>query len=293
VAALQIPLEDLRQPEWQAYYIGDRKRFATATSVRFVDPHTIVCCALLARKIYLIRFSLEEGHFKVIDRADTTYAGNTTQTDLCDIDAHGHVVTSNCETAGMSLYRIVDDKICFVRDLITGLSGNFCHGARLWGQDVVVATTLRDPVGAHFFAAQIMKKLLYIKTDRPAKDICFLPGNRAILITTASTPVLEKSPGRNVSENLLVEIDLAGGRYNLLKKQAYDVGQFDSAVVHEDRLFVVDSYRGCVLVINVHTLQQVDQIDGYDFPHGIDINYGMMAISSYGNNSIYVRTLGG
>jgi len=289
-ATLQIPLEDLRQPEWQERYIGGHKRYATASSVRFLDSCTLVCCSLLARKIYLIRFDLRSGSFKTLDSADTLYAGEKAQTDLCDIDDRGHVITSNCEAGSLSLYRYGGDKICFVRDLPTRLKGNFCHGARFFGPDVIVAAMHRDPRGAHFFDAQTLKKLLYVETDHPAKDICFLPNGSAILVTTAGSPTTKPQEGY-VSENLLVEVDLKSRSYNILKRQTYPAGQFDSAVVHEDRLFVVDGGRGCVLVIDAHTLQQVDQIDGYDFPHGIDINYGMMAITSYGTNSIYVRPL--
>ena len=285
---MQIPLEDLRRPEWHGRYVGDRKRYATASSVRFIDPYTLVCCSLLASKIYLIRFDLGSRRFEMLDRADTVYAGKLSQTDLCDIDGRGHVITSNCETAGMSLYSYSDDKICFVRDLDTQLKDNFCHGARFCGPNVVVATMHRSPRGAHFFDLSTMQKLMYIKTDHLAKDICFLPDGRAVLITTMGSP----TPGPQehyASENVLVEFDLKSKIYRVLKKQTYPLGQFDSAVVHEDRLLVVDSRRGCVLVIDVHSLEQVDQIDGYDFPHGIDINYGMMALTSYGTNSIYVE----
>jgi len=289
-ATLQILLEDLRQPTWQERYVGDRKRYATASSVRFLDSHTLVCCSLLARKIYLIRFDLEGRRFEILDRADTMYVGKTAQTDLCDIDDRGHIITSNCEAGSLSLYRHGGDKICFVRDLPTRLEGNFCHGARFCGPDVVVAAVHRDPRGAHFFDAQTLKKLLYIETEHPAKDICFLPNARAILVTTAGSPTTKPQEGY-LSENLLVKFDLKSRSCKIFKKQTYPAGQFDSAVVHEDNLFVVDGGRGSILVIDVHTLQQVDQIDGYDFPHGIDINYGMMAITSYGTNSIYVRSL--
>jgi hypothetical protein len=285
-ATLQIPLEDLSRPEWRPLYVSDRPRYATVGAVRFLDVRTIVCSSLLGQKICLIRFDLAGGHYEILDRADTA-----TQTDLCDTDGRGLVIVSTCEAAGMSLYRRVDDKIHFERDLGADLPGNYCHGARFCGPDVVVATTLRDPLGAHFFDAKTMRKLLHVKTDHSAKDICFLPHGRAALITVAGSPTTK--PGESYrSEILLVEIDLSRGRYKILeKKQSHASGQLDSIVAHDDRLFVVDSYRGCVLVLDASTLEQVDQINGYDFPHGIDINHGMMAIACYGTNSIHVSSL--
>ena len=162
VEALQVRLEDLRRPEWRPLFVGDRERYATATAVRLLDPRTLVCCALLARKIYLIRFDLAAGSHTVLSRADTTYGGVSTEIDLCDADDRGNVVTSNCEGGAMSLYRVAGDTIHHTRDLPTGLSGNYCHGARLFGPDVVVATVLRPPRGVQFFDLRTMRKLLFV-----------------------------------------------------------------------------------------------------------------------------------
>src|SRR5262249_13005063 len=93
---LHIPLEDLRQPDWRALFVGDRPRLATASAVRFLDAQTLVCTSLLPRKIYLIRFDLQAGSYTVLDRADTMFGGKTAETDLCDTDGSGSIVTSNC-----------------------------------------------------------------------------------------------------------------------------------------------------------------------------------------------------
>ncbi len=289
--SLQIALEDLRRPEWQPLYVGDRARYATATSVRFVDPETIVCGALLARKIYLARFDLSRGSSEVLSCANTTYAGCTTETDLCDTDGRGHIVTSNCELGSLSLYRREGDAIRFVRDLPTGLVGNFCHGVRFCGADVVVATALRDPRGAHFFDVRTMRKLLYVKTDRLPKDVGFLPDGRAVLATTDGAPLPTSSRDRRVSEILIVEFDLGRGTHRLSARQTYDAGQLDSIAVRGDRLYAVDSAGGRVLVIDAVTLRQIDQFDGYDFPHGVDVNHGVLAVACYGTNAIHLRSL--
>ena len=208
--SLQIQLEDLRQPEWRALYVGDRRRYATATSVRLLDSRTLVCASLLAQKIYLIRFDLAYGSHTVVDSVDTVYNGSPTQTDLCDVDGRGsegrgsgapwRVVTSNCEGGNMSLYRVADDKIRHERNLSMDLHGNYCHGSRFCGPDVVVATALRDPRGVHFYDVQTMRRLLYVRTERLPKDVCFLPDRRAVLATTDGAPLPEKSGEVNSSE---------------------------------------------------------------------------------------------
>jgi hypothetical protein len=292
LTALQIHLEDLHRPEWRPLYVGDRPRYATATSVRLLDEHTLVCSSLLARKIYLIRFDVESGSCTVVDDTSTVFGGSPTETDLCDADDRGSVVISNCEGGSMSLYRILGAKISHMRDLSTSLHGNYCHGARFCGPDVVVATALREPRGAHFYDVQTMRRLLYVRTERLPKDICFLPRNRAVLITTEGAPLSEKSEARGLSELQLIEYDLAGGTSRVIDRQLYAARQLDSAVLYEDRLYVVDSHGGRLLVVDAHTLRQVDQIGGYDFPHGVDARYGILAVACYGTNSIHVRQIG-
>lgn len=286
-SALNIPLEDLWQPDWRAQFIGRRQRFATATAVRFIDSNTLVCSSLLACKIYLIRFDLANGIYNVLDSADTMYGANRAQTDLLDIDGHGNVVTSNCSAGSMSLYRYVRDKIFFVRDLPTNID-DFCHGARFFGTDVVVATMHRVQPGVHFFNVRTMEKLLYIPSAFRAKDVCFLSGRRMILLTTDGAPKPEAQE-LYFSEAQLIEFDLHNKTYEVLAQHTYERGQFDSGMIHEDRLYAVDCYRGCVLIADADTLEQVGEMGGYNFPHGIDINYGMIALTSYGDNSISIR----
>lgn len=288
---LRIDLEDLQQPDWQPLYVGDRARYATATSVRFVDAHTIVCCSLLGRVMYLIRFDVDTGQHEVLDRVGTTYGGLSMETDLCDVDGRGNVVTSNCEAGGLSLYRLVNAKIIYERDLPLGLPGNYCHGARFWGPRVVAATMLREPRGVHFYDIHTMRELLFVATERLPKDVCFLPDGRAAVITTDGAPELTRVTGRRTSEIVLVEIDVPRGRHAVVGRQVYDAGQLDSVTAHENRLYAVDSYGGRILVVDAGTLRQIDQIDGLDFPHGIDVNFGMMAVACYGTNAIHVRPL--
>jgi len=227
----------------------------------------------------------------VIDGRGTVYKDRSTETDLCDTDGQGGVLTSNCEGGNMSLYRVSGDKIHYERDLSADLPGNYCHGARFCGGGVVVATALREPRGAHFYEASSMRKLLYVKTEKLPKDICFLPGKRGVLVTTDGAPLSATSGTRNVSELQLIEYDLVGGTSTVVDRQMCEARQLDSAAFYEGRLYVVDSYGGRVLVVDARTLRQVDQIDGYDFPHGVDARYGILAVSCYGTNSIHVRPI--
>jgi len=283
---MRIQLEDLRQPDWQPLHVGDRERYATATSVAILDPRTIVCCSLLARKMYLIRLDLGAETCQVIDRADTTFEGASTETDLCTA-RDGLIVTSNCKSASMSLYRVVGDRIRHVRDLSTGIP-NYCHGARLLSDRVVVAAMINDPLGAYFFDLGSMRQVMRVGTERLPKDVLFLSSTRAVVIATSSQPQSERSDAPRESEVMIVDFDLDQGTHRVVARRSYGTGQFDSVSAGGGRLFIADSYRGSILVVSADTLDQVDEVDGYPFPHGVDVGHGMMAVACYGDNSVHV-----
>lgn len=304
--SLLIQLEDRSRSEWPLLQ-GERPCYVTVTSVRLLDAHTIVCCSLQARKIYLIRFDLGFCHYTVIDSADTVYGGSPTEIWRCDIDGRGNVVTSNGAEDGtgsdggcgnLSLYRVVGDKICHDRDLFTDLVRNACHGIRFCGSSGVVAATSSAPRGLHFFDVQTMRKQLYVATDRFPQDVCFLPGRRAILAVTDEVTLPMRLPTRfpgsvpdRAPELQLLEYDLAEHTGRVIDSQPCAARQLDSVAHYEGRLYVVDSLGGRVLVVDARTLRQVDQINGYDLPYGVDARHGILAVACFGTNAIHVRPI--
>jgi hypothetical protein len=46
-----------------------------------------------------------------------------------------------------------------------------------------------------------------------------------------------------------------------------------------------------VKVLDPDSLAEIGRIDGYDFPHGIDIRFGMLAVTNYGANTIDIRAI--
>jgi hypothetical protein len=103
--------------------------------------------------------------------------------------------------------------------------------------------------------------------------------------------VTDGSPDRHVQElysssALLVDFDLRAGSYEIVRRATYRGGQIDAGVVRAGCLHAVDSYRGTIIESDAGTLETIRETGGYNFPHGIDIGYGMMAVTSYGDNSI-------
>lgn len=291
-AELHIRLPDVRLDDWAPDPIGGRLRHATATSVRFLDAGTIVCCSQLARKIYLIRFDLDAGRHEILDQADTMSGGETVRTGLCDIDGYGHVVTSNRGTGGtdgMSLYHCKDDRIAFVRDLPAG-NGASCHGVAFLNRNTVAAAIDGAKPGASFYDLNSMRRLFHIDTASRARDVCFLSDTRCIVLTAEGDPT-QQAQALNASAALLVEFDLGARTSRVVREAPFHGGQIDAGVVRANRLYAVDSGRGTVHLRDAKILAPIREIGGYNFPHGIDVGYGLMAVTSYGDNSVDVAAL--
>jgi hypothetical protein len=285
VTSLQIQLEVPRQPGGSS----PARCTLTAASVRLLDAHTIVCCSSLSCKIWQIRFDLGFCQYTLVDSEDTVCENAPVETALCDIDGRGHVIASNGEDGRMRLYGIDRGKIWHDRDLSTVLLGNFCPTVRFCGPDVVVvaAAALGPPRGLHFFDVMTMRSLLHVKTERPPKDVCFLPGNRAVLIMVGDSP----ASGRSDTEIQLIEYDLGQQTWDVIDQQSCAAIGPASVAFYEGRLYVADSQGGRILVLDARTLRQVDQLDGYDVPHGVDARYGILAVACHGSCSIHVRPI--
>jgi hypothetical protein len=286
VTSLQIKLESSHKPEGFPSHNAVR---APAVSVRLLDSHTVVCCLRCSRKIYLIRFDLGFCRYTMVDSENTVCGGDLTETVLCDIDGRGHVVTSNGVDGNMSLYGVAGDKICHDRDLPTVLPGNLCPSVRFCGPGVVavVVAALGPPRGLHFLDVSTMRTLLHVKTERSPKDVCFLPGNRAVLVMTDG----ESPSGRSDAEIQLIEYDLGQQRCAVIDRQPCAARDPVSVAFYEGRLYVIDCHGGRVLVLDARTLRQVDQLGGYDVPHGVDARYGILAVACHGSCSIHVQPI--
>jgi hypothetical protein len=291
-SGLIIELEDLSREEglnWRPLYIAERQRFATATSVKLIDKNTLVCTSLLGRKIYLIRFDVDAGTYQVLDCIDTTLDGQKIETDLCDLDGQGHIATSNCGSDSFTLYKHVQGKLHHVRDLPVKRK-TYMHGVKFYTPEIIVGASTRKPMGVHFYDIATMTPLLYMPTPIRTKDVTFLSASRmAVILVYATATTAERDTYR--SEVQLVDFNLASKTYQVAASTIIEGNHVDCIHAHAGRLYTNLQYTSDVLVLDANTLKEVGTIKGYDFPHGVDVNYGLLAVSDYGRNCIDLRRL--
>jgi hypothetical protein len=283
---LVIPFEDINQSGRGPLFIKDRKRLATMTSVKILDENTLTGCSFVGRKIYLTRFDRKKKTYSMLDSINTTYAGETTETDLCDADSQGNIITSNFYLGTFTHYRRVGDKLEFVRDLPFSLGGAV-HGVKFYSDDIIAVTVTKGPTGVHFLNIKTLEPVLHVEFPVKTQDACILSDNKMLMLAAHGTPK-SKVGSMYHSTVSIVDFDLNKKTYTIVKTKECGLGHFDCATYHNGKVFLTDQFNDCVKVMNPETLDMVDSIKGFDFPHGIDIKYNMLAVSNYGNNTIQI-----
>jgi len=284
---LVIPISEMESYE-KMLYVGDRSRPSSATSVYLLDPNTLVCCHFDGCKILLIRFDLNNGVYRFMQCSDTTFNQEKIQTDLLAGDGNGNLAVSNGYQQSCTLYRYENERIKFIKDLRPKL-GHFAHGIKFYTPDIVVVTSRG---GADFIdckTADIVYKLPGLGAS--VQDICFLSKNRAAMLHTMGTPSYDLG---EIYPSFLrvVDFEIGGNGARVLKERRFDDAHIDCITSYENRLYFTDQYNNRVIVCDPKNLNLLDEICGYDFPHGIDVNYNILAVTNYGSNTVELRALG-
>ena len=77
----------------------------------------------------------------------------------------------------------------------------------------------------------------------------------------------------------------------VLQEKFFKDAHIDSIIYYENRLYFTDQYNNKVIVCDPESLDILEEIGGYDFPHGIDVNFGILAVTNYGSNTVELRLL--
>jgi hypothetical protein len=235
---------------------------------------------------------------------------NPASTDLIDYclksDGTKQLVTSNFVSSSMSVYNITnnDTRLEWVNTIENSVLGH-CHGICYHpsNKDIVfvgTSGTSNPRCGAY--------ALNLTKPDQPpsfgivekgwlCKDICFMNDINMFGLYCNSAP--NPTEKRNYSTKvILYSIDLEKCRYGKISEVVIKEHHSDCIKYYNNKIYITvinassDSY-GEILVLNVNPktgeMGYECTMDGYFFPHGLDINYGMFAVSEYGNSDVVIQ----
>lgn len=274
------------------YFLGDNDRLATATSCVWVAPDRLVAAHLAGQAMALYAVDFAAGRAEELHRIDTTHMGQPACTDLMDFDGRDHLLVSNFDQGTASSYRLAEDRLIHELDFPLMGKGFHCHGARFFRDGMSCITTEQTP----FFvcANDTGRPIARFDLGLHLKDLLFLPGDRAIGAFALGAPHPSVS-SPYCSGLVLFKINLGAGRASILDRIDIFPCAFD-AIVHDpvsDRLLITDQFGNRVVVASLRAgrLQVEGQINGYDFPHGIDIAHGVLAVTNYGNSEVWLSQM--
>ena len=233
---------------------------------------------------------MESGSYTCLGETDTTFKGVPCETDLMTFDQHSRIVTTNFFQHSCSMYKYDEGKVTFEKDL-NYQAGGPVHGVKFYTPDILAITSRREAAGIHFFEASTGKIVRVIATPgKSVQDIQFLSPQRVVMISTTDSPKMQSGKMWNSILDV-IDFDLEGKQAKLVYSRNYADAHLDSIVIHQNRLYMTDQYNHKVIVLSAENLEPVEEHHNYHFPHGIDVNHGMLAVTNYGLNTVEIRKL--
>lgn len=286
---LIIPIENLSL-ETPQVFVGDRPRPSTVTSVIFLSPNLIVCSHFNGCKMFVIKFDLLSNAFEVVQTLDTTYNGQKCETDLLASDDYGSIVSTNFFKHTCTLYEYRDGKINYGRDLKYN-AGDHVHGLKFIDKDTIAVTSRHNHSGIHFFDFHSSEKKAVYKTEEISiQDIALTSDDTLVMISGAGTPLIRPKQIYS-SRASLIRFDIEKNIFTRIKDCDFPSAHFDNVISYENILYITDQYNNKVIKLAPNNLQYLGELRGYNFPHGIDVRYGLIAVTNYGNNTISIKPL--
>jgi hypothetical protein len=277
-------------PDIKPVFIGDHVRHSNLTSAQFLSDDLLACGSFDGRRIDLVSINNDSGTLQRLHSAPGTYRGRRVQNDLLGASASGEFfATSNFHSGSSTLYSHDGQKIFHVRDFPNRLTG-YVHGVRFYNDRVLALTACSGPMGVHFFDVESGAHLLGIKIARKCQDVVFLSPTRMLVLAVTGHPQFMSFPIYD-SEIWVVDFDLKTGKHEIRGGRRFSKTHYDAGVIHEGTLFITDQYNNRVQMIDIETLERVGSFGGYNFPHGLDIRNGVMAVTNYGTSTLTIDKL--
>lgn len=293
-----ITLKNLNRSIYGPLYIGTTKRLATATSVKFIDNNHLCATNLVGMYLDLYEFDYDMKTYKLLDTINTTYNNDLCITDL--IDYHNNLlVSSNFDKGTQTFYQIFDNKLLHYKSLPLYCNiPQYCHGVKFYkySKDVLCFTYNKQfkVMFVNYTNNNIMYEINYLPNFNP-KDIAFINENKMLIYYSTSDVVGQSNNREFISRIVYLEFNLINKSHQII--DTYDIKEcHGDCIVFYKNIILVNNQIGdniMAFCINNEKIQMIESLDGYDKPHGIDINYDnkLIAVSNYGDNTIKIKKI--
>jgi hypothetical protein len=208
------------------------------------------------------------------------------------------VLTSNCEHRSVSIYRLTENGIVFVEAIsIDDGDTGYCHGAKFvpGRPDLVCVTSITRGRHVSFISLQT-RRVVYRFSDEQwlSKDVCCV--TLRLMVVVATREYVGQNPNSlSHSKISLIAVNPSFHGHQVLHEVVCEGSQFDGCHVARDIVYVADQARDVVHVFRIRgdRLERAEDLEGFSFPHGIDVSAdgNILAVSNYGPNTVTLRRL--
>jgi hypothetical protein len=315
-----IPLESLNRSKYGYMYLVDRKRVATATSIKFLDKNHFIVCSLVGMKMYLYHFDYNNQTYELLDQIDTTYNNKCVVTDLCDYNSNNNLIAlTNFDEGTQTLYKVTDNKkLSHYKDVTNFYpkTRQYCHGVKFITDNIICVTGNRihnlsfinlsnsDPNSDPNSDTNdtVIYNITYLSNYNP-KDLAVIDSNHIVVTyTTSKVKNLAAIDAKYHARIVYYYYDLLNKSHNPL--DYYDIIDCHSdciqytntngIIIMNDQL--TDSVH--ILTIKDHKLVYLKKLQGFNMPHGLSIlsdtdtdTNQILAVTNYGNNTVKMVSL--
>jgi hypothetical protein len=284
----------------EPFYVENRARFAHCTGVKLIDEHRLVCTSLIGQRMYLLRFDMRARTYAIEACIQTQDGSKDVSTDLLDFNGGKLLLTSNCEHRSVSIYRLTENGIVFVEAIsIDDGDAGYCHGAKFvpGRPDLVCVTSITRGRHVSFISLET-RRVVYRINDESwlSKDVCCVTPRLMVVVATRESAGENPSPSSH-SKISLIAVNQAFDGHQVLHEVVCEGAQFDGCHVVRGVVYVTDQARDVVQVFHIRgdRLESAEDLEGFSFPHGIDVSAdgNILAVSNYGPNTVTLRRLSG
>ena len=275
-------------------WFAEKLRPSSMTGVTLLEPGLLVCSSYCMREIYLVKF--DESSYEIIDKQTTLSNKKPTQTELLDSKktADGFkVVSSNFSNHPLSLYEVKNQKIKFLSSF-PNIEFGICHGVKFYSENKVFTSfsgCSNPHKGVYGFEEGKSKPFFNLKHNWLCKDIGFLNEHIMVVLTCSSAP---HDSQKRIYDTAIEVYDIKNEK-EIIDRVELKYSHADAIKIHKNNIFVtIEEVDNCGSVWQFQfdkKLQFINKIGNYSFPHGIDIKFGLIAVTEYGNSTVVLSKL--
>lgn len=288
-------------PQDKQLYFSDKKRYSSMTGVVIIGEHRLIATSYIMCEMYLIEFDIEHKTWKILYRLPTTstVTKRVVNTDLIDYDPQTQmIIVSNYKDHSVSLYKYYPEQNTIrIQQTFRNHREGPCHGVCFtpYRDKIAFGTSSIGNKNAGMYLYDLKQKTITSSVQEQTggapwlcKDIVFMNDGLVATLYCDGSP---HPTTQYVYDSKVVIYEYTNDIFVKKKEILIPNSHVDCIGYKNNKLYVtVQTYNkeGKVLSIEIENDVVENIMSNLSFPHGLDINDTMIAVTQYGNSSIYL-----